>query len=49
VLQSSKLKGIREPKSALTSGVEMQEFTLLILGLVLVQYFLPFGMIIYTL
>lgn len=41
VLQSIKLKGVRDLKSTLTSDMEMQslEFALLVLGLVLVQYF----------
>ena len=42
VLQSTKLKGIGDLKSALTSDVEMQslEFAQLVFGLALVQYFL---------
>jgi hypothetical protein len=40
VLQSTKLKGVGNMKSALTSDMEMQnsEFVLLVFGLALVQY-----------
>jgi hypothetical protein len=57
VLQSTKLKGIRELKSALTSDMEMQslEFTQMVFSLALVQYFLtmiplfPFEIVMYIL
>ena len=57
MLQSTKLKGIGDLKSVLTSDMELQslEFAQLVFGLVLVQYFLTvfpslhFGMVMYIL
>ena len=42
MLQSTKLKGVGDLKSTLTSDMEMQslEFAQLVFGLALVQYFL---------
>jgi hypothetical protein len=57
VLQSTKIKGLGDLKSALTSDMEVQslEFAQLDFGLALVHHFLtmspllPFGMMIYSL
>jgi flagellar biosynthesis protein FliP len=54
VLQSTKMKRIRDLKSILTSGMEIQglESAQQVFGLALVQYFftmLPFGTVMYIL